>query len=155
MPPENIRRISVFGLGHRFLSGTRNSHFSRPVTSAILYCSVSPELALWGERSPLYRKYSASGIVRRSTSHKAVLNLRYTIFSPSREKKRQILFLLHNGYTFLLPYPTVRPIEDIHSLFRCYFHQLSSYISGYTRSSWSQCTEVRNVNLLSDSPDLP
>ena len=32
MPPENIRRISVFGLGHRFLSGTRNSHFSRPVT---------------------------------------------------------------------------------------------------------------------------
>lgn len=33
MPPENIRRISVFGLGHRFLPGTRNSHFSRPVTT--------------------------------------------------------------------------------------------------------------------------
>ena len=35
MPPENIRRISVFGLGHRFLPGTRNSHFSRPVTPII------------------------------------------------------------------------------------------------------------------------
>lgn len=35
MPPENIRRISVFGLGHRFLPGTRNSHFSRPVTPAL------------------------------------------------------------------------------------------------------------------------
>lgn len=34
---------------------------------AILYCSVSPELALWGERSPLYRKYSASGTVRKKT----------------------------------------------------------------------------------------
>ena len=37
MPPENIRRISVFGLGHRFLPGTRNSHFSRPVTSTAPY----------------------------------------------------------------------------------------------------------------------
>ena len=44
MPPENIRRISVFGLGHRFLPGTRNSHFSRPVTAIFAPDALSGNL---------------------------------------------------------------------------------------------------------------
>ena len=46
MPPENIRRISVFGLGHRFLPGTRNSHFSRHVTAIFTPDALSGNLVL-------------------------------------------------------------------------------------------------------------
>jgi len=69
-----------------------------------------------------------------STLHTVARNLRYTIFSPSREKKRHILFLLHNGY--ILPYSSHLISSRFHSgVVKSMFSRPERSISGKSPKS--------------------
>ena len=114
-PPENTRRFSLPAPQR-----VQVVVFCQPDTASIpgSCCfgggrhSVAMKLQ---RRLSVKRRFQATSLCHHEAAGTAARSLRYTIFSPSREKKRHILFLLHSGRTFpsWLPGRILLALKDI------------------------------------------